>query len=182
MQSPKLSVFIAMSLDGFIARKNGSIDWLEIVQKEGEDYGYEDFFSQVDAILMGRNTYEKILSFDEWPFPETKCFVVTSRDLESIHGEFFIYGTEEEILHKLSEEGFKNIYVDGGTTISKFLNKNLVTDINIAIIPIFLGDGIRLFKLDEKDKHLKFITSKSFDSGLVQIKYSMVQNQKSESV
>lgn len=180
----KISVYIATSLDGFIARKNGDIDWLHNsghgeVEK-GEDFGYEAFKSTIDALVMGRNTYEKVLSFGrEWPYGEKPVFVLTTKGVEipdrisktvSSHS-----GSPREITRKLKELGHNHIYLDGGLTIQKFLKAGLVDELTITEIPILIGTGIPLFGPPSKDIKLKHIETQSYNNGFVQSRYEVMK-------
>ena len=170
-------VYIATSLDGFIATNNGGIDWLmEIPNPQKSDYGYADFISQIDALVMGRKTFEKVLSFGgEWPY-DKPVFVLSetlSEIPEIVMGRVeFINGTIKDILKQLNEKGYNNLYIDGGKTIQSFLKEDLIDELIITTVPILLGDGYPLFsKLSES---LKFIHKKTdiYDNGLVKNHYS----------
>lgn len=170
----KISVYIATSADGFIARKNGDIDWLPPGSEGGEDYGYAEFISTVDYIVMGRNSFEKVLTFGEWPY-DKKVIVLTSRDLtlppkladkvEPLHL------SPRELIQEMDIRGAKRIYLDGGVTIQRFLREGLVDEMTITTIPILIGEGLPLFGELEKDINLELMTSKSFKNGFVQTRY-----------
>jgi dihydrofolate reductase len=146
------SVFIACSIDGFIARRDGAIDWLEDANRDvpaGEDCGYKNFMLRTDVIVMGRHTFEKVMSFDAWPYTEMPV-VVLSQSLARLpaatppnvtlwHGEL------EELVRSLSVSGKRRIYVDGGQTIQSFLRARLIDEITVTTIPVLLGGGIPLF-------------------------------------
>lgn len=171
----KVSVYIATSLDGFIARKNGAIDWLT-GGEGGEDYGYAKFIADIDHIVMGRNTYEKVLTFGSWPY-SNKVIVLSSRNLtippELSNKVEALHLSPREILNELEPRGAKHIYLDGGVTIQHFLREGLVDEMTITTIPILIGDGLSLFGELEKDIKLKLIKSESFKNGLVQSKYKV---------
>ncbi len=173
------SVFIATSLDGFIARENGDIDWLEAPAEDGEDYGFADFFRSVDALVMGRNTFELARSFDDWPYGSKPVVVLTSRFLdipEELAGHVgSMSGTPEEIVSVLSRKGMKRLYVDGGKTIQGFLRAGLVQHINITRIPILIGRGIPLFGPLERDIRLQHIGTRVYPNGLVQSEYEVAE-------
>jgi dihydrofolate reductase len=171
MARPQLSVYIAASLDGFIARQNGAIDWLSIVERPGVDYGYHRFFESIDTIVMGRKTYETALGFGSWPYEGKRCVVLTHGARVARHGETFFSGTITELAERLGIEGAKRAYVDGGSVISQFLSAGLIDDITLSIIPILLGDGIPLIHGIGKDVRLRLVKSQSFESGLVQLEY-----------
>ena len=177
----KCSVFIATSLDGFIARRDGDIDWLTEVggANESEDYGYKEFFDSVDTIVMGRNTYELALIFKEWPFAGKKVVVLSSRSPNvpaNLSGEVEILScSPAELVHRLSEQGARHLYVDGGKTIQGFLNAGLVQEMTITRIPILIGDGIPLFGKLDHDIKLQHVQTKAYRNGFVQSKYRIVK-------
>lgn len=177
--SVKVSVYIATSLDGFIARKNGDIDWLS--GGEGsEDYGYAEFMSTVDCIVMGRNTYEKVQTFGGWPY-QKKVIVLTSRDLpvpadltEKVER---LHLSPAELIGELQSRDIRQIYLDGGVTIQRFLQAGLVDEITITIIPILIGEGLPLFGALDKDVKIELLRSQSFNNGFVQNKYRVLKPQ-----
>jgi dihydrofolate reductase len=174
------SVFIATSLDGFIARRDGSIDWLDeanAMVPEGEDCGFHAFMDTVDALIMGRKTYEQVLSFGEWPYGNTPVFVLSRnplslpphlRDLVTHASE-----TPRALLERLSNQGIEHVYVDGGNTIQGFLAESLIDHITITTIPVILGDGIPLFAPIGKDIKLTHVRTNVFDFGFVQTTYTV---------
>ncbi len=172
----KISVYIATSLDGFIARKNGDIDWLPPGNEGSEDFGYAEFMSTIDHIVMGRNTFEKALTFGGWPY-DKKVSVLTSRDLtltpdladkvEALHL------SPLELVHELERRGAKSIYLDGGVTIQHFLREGLVNEMTITTIPILIGKGLPLFGALNKDVKLELAKSESFKNGFVQNRYKI---------
>jgi len=171
------SVFIATSLDGYIARGDGNLDWLDkanLSVPEGEDCGYVSFMSSVDVLVMGRNTFEKVLSFGGWPY-EKKVIVLSSNNLEIPENlKKRVYSsaeTPEELCNRLAADGIKRIYVDGGSVIQSFLAGGLITDITITVIPVLIGSGISLFGNTVKDIELEHISTKSYEFGFVQNKY-----------
>ena len=172
----KISVYIAVSLDGFIARKNGDLDWLPAGEEGGEDFGYAEFMSTVDHIVMGRNTFEKVLTFGGWHY-DKKVIVLTSRDL-TIPSELadkaeVLHLSPRELIHEMERRGAKHIYLDGGVTIQRFLRESLVDEMIITTIPILLGEGLPLFSKLEKDVKLELVKSESFKNGFVQNKYKV---------
>ena len=176
----KASVFIATSLDGFIARKDGELDWLDKANTtvpQGEDCGYIAFMESVDVLVMGRKSYEKILTFGQWPYGDKPVVVLSSNPIDiSPHLASTITHSSEtpEVLHaRLTDQGAKRLYIDGGVTIQRFLATGLIHDLTITLIPILLGEGLPLFGLLEKDIKLIHIETKAFDFGFVQIKYEL---------
>ena len=174
------SVYIATSLDGFIAREDGDIDWLNAANEvvpEGEDCGFFAFLDSVDCLVMGRNTYEKVLSFGQWPYGE-KPVIVLSRNEVKIPDSLpksvsWSSESPKALSDRLLREGVKRVYVDGGNTIQRFLAEELVKDITITVIPVFIGSGIPLFGKLEKDIQLKHVSTTTFDFGFVQSTYEV---------
>lgn len=178
----QVSANIATSLDGFIARENGEIDWLPDLGDESEDYGFSEFFSSIDCLVMGRNSLEVVLAFPDWPY-EGKRVIVLSSSMkqipEKVEGKVELYsGSLADLLEKLSTEHCSRIYVDGGRTIQSFLNEGLLTDITITTIPVLLGKGIRLFGEVKEDIFLGHNDTKSFPSGFVQSSYEIATAKK----
>jgi dihydrofolate reductase len=177
----KLSVFIATSLDGFIARKDGAIDWLTEADTpdENEDFGYARFIATVDCMIMGRSTLEKVITFPEWSY-EGMRVVVLSNTLtevpEQLKGKIELYaGPLTELVEKLSADGVQRAYVDGGKTIQNFLSESLITDITINTIPVLLGEGLPLFGKIPGDIKLTHQQTVTYPIGFVMSTYS-VQN------
>ncbi len=170
----QVSAFIATSLDGFIAREDGGIDWLPSPGESdaADDCGFSAFFNAVDCLVMGRNTFETVLQFDEWPY-EGKRVLVLSRSMlqlpDPLPGKVELCsGPLPTLLERLESEGCSRIYVDGGRTIQSFLNEGLLTDITITTIPILLGRGIKLFAETGGDIPLEHLETRVCSEGLVQ--------------
>jgi len=175
------SVFVATSLDGYIAREDGSLDWLDDANAtvpDGEDCGYFSFMNSVDALIMGRNTYEKVLSFGEWPY-DKPVIVLSSRVLQIPDNlkDSVEHSAESPLAlyERLSSNGLSRIYIDGGITIRRFLEAGLIDDLIITTIPVVLGKGIPLFVGLDKDILLKHIATKSYDFGFTQSTYEVVK-------
>jgi dihydrofolate reductase len=168
---PQCSGYIATSLDGFIARPDGSIDWLSVVEHPGEDYGYKRFFDSIDIIVMGRKTYETALGFPSWPYAGKRCIVLTHAPPASRHGEAFDSGDLAALAERLAADASKRIYVDGGSVLSQFLAIGLLDDLTVSIVPVLLGDGVRLTQTLGLDVRLQLVASRAFESGLVQLEY-----------
>jgi dihydrofolate reductase len=174
----KVSVYIATSLDGFIARKDDALDWLDEANAtvpEGEDLGYHAFMESVDVLVMGRKTFDKVLSFGQWPYGETRV-VVLSRSpisLPSSLPDTVTHSSQSPrvLLERLASDGVEHVYVDGGNTIQSFLSVGLVDEITLTVIPVILGDGIPLFGSLEHDVHLTHLRTTAFDFGFVQTTY-----------
>lgn len=170
----RCSVYIATSLDGFIARENGTIDWLKIAESAGEDYGYKRFFATVDAVVLGRKTYDTVLGFGTgaWPYEPKRCVVITSDTSRvSLYGEEFFSGELSVLLGRLGSDGVRRVYLDGGTLIGQALRANLVDDLTISVIPILLGEGTPLAPKLGRDVPLQLVGHRAFPSGLVQLDY-----------
>lgn len=170
MQRPQCSVYIAVSVDGFIARPDGGLDWLDRVQVEGEDYGYAEFASSIDAIVMGRGTWDAVQKFDPWPYAGKRMVVLTRRPLDARHGEEAWSGEIAPLVERLHREGVRRIYVDGGQVIRQFLGARLVDDLTLSTIPVILGKGLPLFG-ELPEVGLRLVESRSFSSGLVRSRY-----------
>jgi dihydrofolate reductase len=168
------SVYIAASLDGYIARSDGGIDWLSIVDRAGEDYGYQSFHQSVDTVVVGRSTYNLALGFDPWPYAGKRCVVLTHAPPAPRHGEEFYSGSPRELCDRLAEQGATRVYVDGGAVIQQFLSAGLVTDLTVSFVPVLLGEGVRLFGNTGGDLPLELARTKSFPSGLVQVQYRVL--------
>ncbi|MBL0374110.1 dihydrofolate reductase [Rhizobium sp. KVB221] len=169
-------VFIATSLDGFIARRNGDIDWLTALPPDGGDYGYSAFLETMDGVIMGRATFEKVLTFGAWPF--SKPVVVLSGRLKAgdlpaeLAGKVRVFdGTPLTVADTLTSEGWRRAYVDGGRLIQSFLRAGLIADLVLSRLPVLLGDGLPLFGPLDNDLALAHIRTEAFESGLVQSQY-----------
>jgi dihydrofolate reductase len=172
MQRPRCSVFIATSIDGFIARTDGTFDFLSVVERPNEDYGFAEFFATIDALVIGRNTYETALGFDEWPYAGKRCMVLTHRETPSVHGEQFFAGEPQALLEQLALAGAQRLYVDGGAVIREFMKHDLIDDLTLSVVPTLLGRGIPLFGDDVPEQRLELKACKAFESGLVQLCYA----------
>jgi dihydrofolate reductase len=169
-----LTLFIAMSLDGYIAGPDDDLSFLSMVELPGEDYGYEAFTETVDTVIMGRKTYDKVRSFGiEFPHRDRKCYVFSnSRSGSDDHVEFYS-GSPENLIRRLKEEKGKGIYCDGGARLAQQLIRlDMMDKYVISIIPVLLGKGVKLFEEHPEmlKLHLEYV--KSFPSGLVQLCYS----------
>lgn len=193
--SVQVSVYIATSLDGFIARPNGDIDWLDSAGSNGadepddtanesrgseepEDFGYEAFMATVDCMVMGRNSLEKVLTFPGWPYEGQRVVVLSTTLAEpppQAQGKVEMCREDPAALvERLRKEGCQRLYVDGGKTIQSFIRQGLVTDLTITVIPVLLGKGLPLFgELGgvAGDLRLKHQATKSFSNGFVQSVY-----------
>ena len=168
----KASVFIATSIDGFIARPDGALDWLP---DNCEPHGYEEFMDSVDALVMGRNTFEIVLSFGAWPYGK-KPVIVLSTTLQELKTPqdavcHLMSGTPREIVNSLAQRGMNHLYIDGGVTIQGFLRAGMIQRLIITRIPVLLGSGITLFGTMPQHIRLEHVATRSYPSGLVQSEY-----------
>jgi len=177
----KNSVYIATSIDGYIADRNDKIDWLlNIPEPEGTDYGYNDFIENIDALVMGRRSFETVCSFDvAWPY--NRHVFVLSTTMQSIPDKAkgkatLIRGSLSEVLEKLHKEGFKNLYIDGGIVIQSFLEADLIDEMIITIIPILLGGGVPLFGALPAHMEFELVESKVINDSLVQNHYRRIRS------
>lgn len=174
----KASVYIATSLDGFIARPDGELDWLGGGNGSGEDYGYQAFMDTVDVLVMGRHTYEKVLTFGAWPYDSKRVVVLSSRPL--VIPEHLSPSVEamscspEELVQRLAERGAEHLYVDGGRTIQRFLAAGLIQRLIITRVPVLIGAGIPLFGQLPRDIRLRHAETRSYATGLVQSEYEVL--------
>lgn len=171
----KASVFCGVSLDGFIARKDGGLDWLE-GDGPPDDHGYTDFVSSVDALVIGRNTYEVVLGFGGWFYGKTPVFVLSSRDLGSLPEDGVVermFGDPTDIYAELESRGFNHLYIDGGITVQRFLDAGLIDRMTVSRLPVLIGEGIPLFGKTSKDIRLELEKVTQFPSGMVQTVYSV---------
>lgn len=171
----KISLFIATSLDGYIAKRNDDLSFLKLVEKEGEDYGYAKFTSSVDSIIIGRKTYDYVLKeigSSHYDNGQRDVYVITRTQRPSVGRTTFYSGSLTELVKRLKSENGKNIYCDGGAEIiNELLEHDLIDEFIISIIPVFLGNGTRLFKDGRPEQLLEFLTAKTFDTGLTQLRY-----------
>ena len=172
----KMSVFVGTSLDGFIARRNGSFDFLP--EGGGEPHGYDEFMASVDTLLIGRNTFEVVLGFGEWPYGKKRVVVLSSRpvDLSQVRGGVVeqMSGAPAEIATKLAATGAQHVYVDGGITVQRFLAAGLIQSLVITRVPVLIGDGIPLFGSLPHDVKLRHIETRQYKSGLVRSEYQVL--------
>lgn len=177
----KCAVFVGVSLNGFIGRLNGDLDWL--MGEGGSDsseYGYNEFIAGIDAIVMGRKTFEKVLSFDKWYYGSKRVVVLSSRAIDlsaaRAHGGVVeqMAGPPHEIVSELACSGGRRLYVDGGVTIQQFLRAGLIHRLIISRVPVLIGDGIPLFGSLPHDVHLRHIATRTYPGGMVQSEYHVI--------
>jgi len=167
------SVFVGTSVDGYIARKDHALDFLP--PGGGEEHGYDAFMASVDALVIGRNTYETVLGFGGWAYGDKPVFVLTGRlpDAPPPAGAVveFMQGEPAEIVARLAARGFTHLYVDGGVTIQRFLRSGLIQRLIITRVPVLIGSGIPLFGDLPRDVTLEHVATRALPSGLVQTEY-----------
>jgi dihydrofolate reductase len=171
----KASVFVGVSVDGFMARLDGSLDFLP--PGGGEPHGYTEFMASVDALVIGRKTYETVLGFDEWPYGDKPVFVMSTHALAPHPTDAIVehvQGLPASVLSKLADRGIRHVYVDGGVTIQGFLDAGLVQHLIITRVPVLIGTGIPLFGPVARDISLKHVATRHYPSGLVQSEYEVV--------
>lgn len=170
-----LSLFIATSLDGYIAKPNDDLSFLKLVEKEGEDYGYAEFTANIDVIILGRKTYDWVLREigpSHYDNGERDVYVITRSERPSVGKTTFYTGNLAELVEELKKGNGKNIYCDGGAEIVNELLKNdLIDEFIISIVPVLVGNGTRLFKDGRPEQLLEFVSVKTFDTGLTQLHY-----------
>jgi dihydrofolate reductase len=171
-----VSVFIGTSVDGFIARSNGGLDFLPA--DGGEPHGYDEFMASVDALVIGRKTFETVLAFPTWPYGRKRVVVLSSQPVDlSPVGEGVVEqmaGSPAEIIARLAATGAKQLYIDGGITIQGFLRAGLIDRLYITRVPVLIGEGIPLFSTLPHDVQLRHIATRAYPSGLVKSEYEVV--------
>jgi dihydrofolate reductase len=170
-----VSIFIGTSVDGFIARPNGALDFLP--EGGGEPHGYDEFIATVDALVIGRKTFATVLAYPVWPYGNKRVVVLSSQpvDLSAARGAVVeqMSGPPCEIVSKLAASGAHNLYVDGGITIQGFLRAGLIQRLVITRVPVLIGDGIPLFGTLPSDVRLRHVATKHYPSGLVKSEYDV---------
>ena len=173
----RTSVFVGTSVDGFIARNNGSFDFLTGGGSDaGESNGFNEFLATVDALVMGRNTYEVVLPFPAWPYGSKPVFVLSNRPLPTApEGAVVeqISGKPADVYDRLAERGFQHVYVDGGMTIQQFLRAGLVDRIVVTRVPVLIGTGIALFGPIDADIWLEHVSTRLIAGSAVQSEYTV---------
>lgn len=174
----KVILYIATSLDGYIAKPNDDLSFLSIVQQEGEDYGYADFVKSVDTVILGRKTYDWVMTqVPEFPHADKNSFIISRTARPSIGNTNFYTDNLKDLILRLKSEQGKNIFIDGGAEIvNELLKENLIDEFIISIIPILVGSGTKLFKDGRPEQKLELISTKQFDKGLTQLYYKRADN------
>ena len=169
-----VSVFVGTSLDGFIARPNGALDFLP--PGGGEPHGYNEFIATVDAIVIGRKTFETVLAMESWPYGDKRVVVLSSHPVDSSGARGVVEqmaGPPAEVVSQLAASGAQHLYVDGGITIQGFLRAGLVQRLTITRVPVLIGDGVPLFGSVPSDVRLRHVATRHYPSGLVQSEYQV---------
>ncbi len=170
----RASVFVGVSLDGFLARLNDDLDFLDPFD---EPHGYAEFIATVDTLVIGRKTFDKVLTFDAWPYGDKRVVVLSSQpiDLARVHGGVVeqMAGSPAEICSRLAASGVQHAYIDGGITIQGFLRAGLIQRLIVTRVPVLIGEGIPLFGTLPRDIRLRHIATRTYASGLVQSEYEL---------
>lgn len=173
MKHIKTSVFLGISLDGYIAGPDNDLSWLSVVETDPpEDTGYNALMASVDVLVMGRNTYDTVLTFGFWPYEGKQVVVLTSRPFTPLYGETGFNGSLDTLLSELAERGCKHAYLDGGNVVRQALQSHLVDELTLSFVPVTLGKGVRLFEGDMSLGNWKLKSHQAFPSGLLQGCYS----------
>ncbi|TDD47553.1 dihydrofolate reductase [Nonomuraea terrae] len=168
------SVFIGVSLDGFIAREDGDLEWLvSRGEAAGDDLGYDAFIAGIDAVVTGRGTYEAGLSFETWPHEDRHCAVLSTTLEEGADPRVTVYRDLDSCLKGLTERGVKGVYVDGGQVIRTFLREGLIDRMTITTVPVLIGSGLPLFGPVGGDIPLVHVSTRTFGAGVVQSTYAI---------
>lgn len=171
----KISLFIATSLDGYIAKLNDDLSFLKLVEKEGEDYGYAEFTATIDTLIIGRRTYDYVLKeigASHYDNGERDVYVITRTERPQVGRTIFYTGSITELVKRLKSKEGKDIYCDGGAeVINELLKHDLIDDLIISVIPVLLGNGTRLFKDGRPEQVLDLVEVKSYETGLTQLYY-----------
>lgn len=177
----RCSVFIATSVDGFIAKPDGDVEWLhrpEYDVPDTDDFGYSEYIATVDAVVMGRKSYEKVLTFPGWAYDGTPVYVLSSRAIDvpnELRSKVTVMeGAPYDVVGRLAAVGKRHLYIDGGATIQSFLQARLIHELTITRIPVLLGQGISLFGTNGPEMQLRLVRTKEFPNGFVQVKYEVV--------
>ncbi len=169
----QITYYVAASLDGFIAKEDGNVDWLDAVRVEGQDYGYRDFYARVDALLMGRRTYDQIRSFGDWPYKDKPCTVFSrDRELEPDAPAEFSTENPREVLDRLERRGHAHAWLVGGANLAgSFFDRGLISDFVVTLIPTLLGSGLPMLGPSGTSRRLELVERAEYPNGVVQLHY-----------
>ena len=173
----KVILYIAASLDGYIAGPDDNLAFLSLVRQEGEDYGYKDFLRSVDTVIMGRKTYDWVMTqIQEFPHSDKETFIITHNERASMGRTSFYTGPLKELIERLKSRQGKNIFIDGGAVIvNELLKDKLIDEFIISVIPFLAGEGTRLFRDGRPEQVLELVSSEKFPAGLVQLHYRVAE-------
>lgn len=175
----QITLYVAGSLDGYVADEDGGVDWLETFEdsyEDGESGGsYETFFETVDCLVMGANTYEQILGFGEWPYGDRPTVVATHRNLPRAHdGVTLSSGNPSELIEEAIPDGCEHVWLVGGAALARsFLREDLIDEIRLSVIPVLLGSGIPLFGGSDIRRSLHLTGATAYESGIVEVSYTV---------
>jgi dihydrofolate reductase len=167
------AVFIATSLDGYIARPDGSIDWLTERGERAGDTGYDEFMASIDTVVVGRNTYERVLTFDSWPYDGKQVEVLSTTLAQDADERVIVHRTLDGLVETLNDRGARRVYADGGAVIQTFLRAGLLNELTITTAPVLLGAGIRLFGDLDADISLTHNATRTLKAGFTQSDYTI---------
>jgi dihydrofolate reductase len=172
---PEFILYIATTLDGYIASPDGSIEWLTSLETNGEDNGYEAFYETIDALIMGSTTYEQVVGFGDWAYPGKPSYILTNRNLSTDRNDIFFISDIEAILRDINDRGYKRIWIVGGAKVaSLFMERGLIDEYILSLIPIILGTGIFLYQ-NVPEQKLSLVKTKSYTSGAVELHYQKLK-------
>jgi dihydrofolate reductase len=178
----KATVFVGMSVDGFIARRDDTLDFLETLDGSeagaSHSHGYEEFFATVDALVVGRHTYDVVLGFDAWPYGNKPVFVLSTRRLKKAPKGAVVErlsGEPAKIVAEMEKRGFSHLYIDGGATVRRFLTAGLIDRMVLTRVPVLIGAGIPLFGKLPRDIRLRHVATRTVPGGMVQTEYEVIR-------
>jgi len=176
---PTGHVMMAITLDGFVARKDHSLDWLTKQKTADEDHGFAEFLEKIDVIVMGSGSFRTVLGFDAWPYEKPVVVLSNTMTDDAVPAELankveITNLSPEDLMIEMERRGWPRVYVDGGAVVQSFLKLGLINDFKLAIVPVLLGDGIRLFGNLPSDVDLELTDTKAFPSGLVELRYKVI--------
>ncbi|MBN1577185.1 MAG: dihydrofolate reductase [Chitinispirillaceae bacterium] len=177
--APSVSLYISNTLDGFIARADGAIDWLTRIDEIDTDYGYAAYYDSIDGLIMGSTTFELIRSLGPWPYPGKPSFVFTRRDLQAESGNiYFVTGDPQQIVGSKELSRLKRLWLVGGSAlIASCLKKNLVDEYILTVLPVLLGHGLRLFPSPVAEQWLSLVSCRTYDRGVLQLHYRKIKSE-----
>ena len=178
VSSRKVILYIATSLDGYIAKPGDDLSFLSVVQKDGEDYGYADFVNTIDTVILGRKTYDWVMTHvEEFPHAHKNTFIITRTARPAIGKTSFYTGDLKELIERLKGEKGLNIIIDGvAEIVNELLKQQLIDEFIISVVPVLLGNGIRLFRDGFPEQGLKLVGARHFETGLVQLHYQLISS------